>query len=150
MSELSKKVSYIRGLADGLELSAESNEGKIITQLLELVGEMADEIEELENNLAETDELVDELSGDVLDILQELYDEDEDDEDDYDDLIDDDDYDYDEQDDLYEIECPHCHEDVMIEFDMIDEDNAIICPNCHEEIPLEFDFDDDSNIIGNG
>lgn len=144
MSELSKKVSYIRGLADGLELNTESNEGRIITQLLELVGEMADEIEALQNDLAETDELVDELSGDVLDILQDIYDdEDEDDEDDYDDFIDDDDYDYEEQDDLYEIECPHCHEDVMIEFDMIDEDNAIICPNCHEEIPLEFDFDDD-------
>ena len=146
MSELSKKVSYIRGLADGLKLSEESNEGKIITELLDLVGEMADEIEELQNGLAETDELVDEMSGDLLDLLQEIYDdaEDEDGEDDYDDFLDDDDYDdYDDEDDLYEIECPHCHEDVMIEFDMIDEDNAIICPNCHEEIPLEFDFDDD-------
>ena len=145
MNELSKKVSYIRGLADGLELNTESNEGKIIAQLLELVGEMADEIEALQNDLAETDELVDELSGDVLDILQDIYDDEDefDEDDDYDDFIDDDDYDYEEQDDLYEIECPHCHEDVMIEFDMIDEDNAIICPNCHEEIPLEFDFDDD-------
>ena len=145
MSELSKKVSYIRGLADGLELNTESNEGRIIAQLLELVGEMADEIEALQNDLAETDELVDELSGDVLDILQDIYDDEDefDEDDDYDDFIDDDDYDYEEQDDLYEIECPHCHEDVMIEFDMIDEDNAIICPNCHEEIPLEFEFDDD-------
>ena len=143
MSELSKKVSYIRGLADGLELNKESNEGKIIAQLLELVGEMADEIEALQDDLAETDELVDEMSGDLLDLLREVYDDEDEENDDYDDLIDDDDYDYEDQDDLYEIECPHCHEDVMIEFDMIDEDNAIICPNCHEEIPLEFDFDDD-------
>ena len=91
MNELSKKASYIKGLADGLELNKDSNEGKIITQLLELVGEMADEIEELQGGLAETDELVDEMSGDLLDLLQEVYDDEDDEDDDYDDLMDDDD-----------------------------------------------------------
>ncbi len=142
MSELSKRAAYIKGLADGLDLDTNSGEGKIIAQLLELAGDMAEEIESLRISLDETDELVDEMSGDLLDIMHEMYDDEDDGE--LDDIMDDDDYEYDDdEDDLYEIECPHCHEDVMIEFDMIDEDNAIICPNCHEEIPLEFDFDDD-------
>ena len=31
----------------------------------------------------------------------------------------------------------------MIDFDKIDEENGIICPHCHEEIILEFDCDCD-------
>ena len=135
MNDISKRASYIKGLADGLNIDNQSNEGKIIVQLLSLVCDMADEIEELKGNISDIDEL-NEMADDVLDMSKKLGDGD------YDDLTDDD-YDYDDEDDLYEIECPHCHEDVMIEFDMIDEDNSIICPNCHEEIPLEFDFDDD-------
>ena len=57
MSELSKKAAYIKGLADGLDLEADSSEGKIITQLVALVGEMADEIEELQNQVDDMDEL---------------------------------------------------------------------------------------------
>ena len=47
--------------------------------------------------------------------------------------------------DYFEIQCPNCGEDVMIDFDMIDDDNAIVCPNCHEEIELEFDCDCDDD-----
>ena len=52
--------------------------------------------------------------------------------------------------DYFEIQCPNCGEDVMIDFDMIDDDNAIVCPNCHEEIELEFDCncDDDDCDCG--
>ena len=65
---------------------------------------------------------------------------------DYDDSDDYDDDDYDSDgNDYFEIQCPNCGEDVMIDFDMIDDDNAIVCPNCHEEIELEFDCDCDDD-----
>ena len=61
-----------------------------------------------------------------------------------DDFMDDYDDDYDSDgNDYFEIQCPNCGEDVMIDFDMIDDDNAIVCPNCHGEIELEFDVDED-------
>ena len=44
---------------------------------------------------------------------------------------------------FFEIQCPNCGEDVMIDFDTIDEENGIVCPHCHEEIILEFDCDCD-------
>ena len=48
----------------------------------------------------------------------------------------------DEDDDEYfEIECPNCKEDVLVNFDDID--NGIVCPHCSEEIELEFDTDDE-------
>ena len=45
--------------------------------------------------------------------------------------------------DFFEIECPNCHEDVLIDYDMLDDEKGIVCPNCHEEIDLEIDTDDD-------
>ena len=47
--------------------------------------------------------------------------------------------------DFFEIECPNCKEDVMIDFDALDEDKGIICPNCNQEIQLEFECDCDSD-----
>ncbi|MBO4468382.1 MAG: hypothetical protein J5766_03685, partial [Clostridia bacterium] len=43
-------------------------------------------------------------------------------------------------DELYEIECPECHDVIYLDDDMIDE-GGIECPNCGTE--LEFDFDCD-------
>ena len=36
MSNLTDRVSYIKGLAEGLKLDTEKNEGKIIEKMLEL------------------------------------------------------------------------------------------------------------------
>lgn len=137
MSEFSKKVSYLRGYAEGMELDSSSPEGKLILKMLDVMDEMAaavnsiqDELDVLREDIELNDELVDDVYSQVFS---------DDDEIDDDALFDD----YDTQDDLYEMECPNCHEDVMIEFDMINDDNAIVCPNCHKEIPLEFDFDED-------
>ena len=45
--DISKKVAYIKGLADGLELDKESKEGKIIAAMLDVLDEMADTITEM-------------------------------------------------------------------------------------------------------
>ena len=38
---ISEKSAYIKGLADGLDYDKESAEGKLITALIDIVGEMA-------------------------------------------------------------------------------------------------------------
>ena len=87
--------------------------------------------------------------NDINDDLEELedfvYDLEDDDYDDYD-LEDDDDEDYDFEDDdmgFFEIHCPNCKEDIMVDFEALDDDAPIICPNCNQEIELEFDCDCD-------
>ena len=37
MSNLSDRVSYLQGLAEGLKLDTEKNEGKLIEKILELL-----------------------------------------------------------------------------------------------------------------
>ena len=142
MSNLSNQVSYLKGLAEGMNLSEKSEEGKLIAKLIDVLSDAADELDAL---WARNDEL--EMRIDELD--EEMYAAEMDIDAIYDDIegdVDDDDfldmYD-DEDDDLFEISCPECGEDVVVDFDMLDEENNIVCPNCHKDIELEFDMDDD-------
>lgn len=154
MSDLSNQVSYLKGLAEGMNISEMSEEGKLIAKLIGVLSDAADELDALWARNDELEMRIDELDEEMyaaeMDI-DAIYDdiENNSDIDDYDDYIDDEDdddlfdmYD-DEDDDLFEIMCPECGEDVVVDFDMLDEENNIVCPNCHKDIELEFDMDDD-------
>jgi predicted Zn finger-like uncharacterized protein len=153
MNELSKKVSYLKGYSDGLGIDTESNEGKIIDKLLEIVDLMAEKIDELEERIKTDEELIDDLGDDVDAILEDMYSDDDDDlDDDYDDEDDDDEFDYfddldeeldDEGGDLFEMHCPECGEDFMIDYDSIMGDEALRCPHCNKRIELDVEFDED-------
>lgn len=148
MKDLIKKAAYLKGYADGLDISPKSDEGKIIIKLLEVVNEMASAIAELEDRVCDVEDVTDELDECVFDIAEDLYGDDDYGDDDYDDEDDDFINDYENEydgEDYFEIQCPSCGEDVMVDFDMLDDDNAIVCPNCHEEIELDFDCDCDED-----
>lgn len=152
MSGISKEIAYLKGLAEGMKISDKSDEGKLIGKMLEVLSDAADEIEalwerndELEERFMELDEEIYAAEMDIDNLYDDFEDAvcDEDDDDfdfmDYDDEFDDD------GDDLFEIMCPECGEDVVVDFDMLDEENNIVCPNCHKDIELEFDMDDEDD-----
>ena len=126
---LTEKAAYIKGLFDMSEISTETKEGKIISEMLTLLGDMADKIKALEEDNKELHEYVEELDHDLGEVEEEIY-FDEDDYD-YDDLNDDEDYDG-EDEEFYEIECPSCGEIVC--FDDSLSVNELICPACGEKI----------------
>ena len=66
MEDLIKKVSYLKGYADGLDLSPKSDEGKLIIKLLDVMSEMADTIEELNSRVDDVEDVVDELDDCVF------------------------------------------------------------------------------------
>lgn len=148
MEYIAKKVEYLRGYADALEISDNTAEGKVLKQIISVLEEMASEIDSVVNDSADMKEQI----GDIFEILaDESYDGDEDyDNDDFDpeDSCDEDGEDI----DYFEIQCPNCKEDVLIDYDMIDEDNSIVCPNCHREIELICDCgcDDDDDCCDCG
>ena len=76
MEDLIKKVSYLKGYADGLDLSPKSDEGKLIIKLLDVMSEMADTIEELNSRVDDVEDVVDGLDVCVLEIADDLYGED--------------------------------------------------------------------------
>ena len=116
---ITEKAAYLKGLFDGYEIDATKKEGKIISELLVLVADMADEISALKADNRELHEYVEELDHDLGEVEEELYFED-----DYDDEDEDEDSEY------YEIVCPSCGEVVC--FDDTLEEDELICPACGE------------------
>ena len=85
MCKLTEQVVYLQGLADGFEIDEKSKEGKLITAMLAVMADMAEEITELSADLDEIYEYVEELDEDMAELEEEVYDElDDDDDDDYD------------------------------------------------------------------
>ena len=150
---ISEKSAYLKGLMDGLKLDTESNEGKMIAAIVDLLGDVTKKLTAVEDTTIAISDELDEIEEDLDAIEDFIMDEDDDD---YDD--DDDDYDYDFDDDeddedydeegfdfgdeestIYEVVCA-CGE--VIDFDEETlEKGSMTCPNCGET--LEFSLEDE-------
>ena len=147
---LSEKAAYLRGLMDGLKLDTDSTEGKMISAIVDLLGDMSKKVTDIEDTTIAISDELDEIEEDLDAIEDFIMDEEEDDEDD--DYYDYDDEDEDEFDDegfdfgdedstIYEVECA-CGE--IIDFDEETlEQGSMVCPNCGET--LEFSLEDDED-----
>jgi hypothetical protein len=132
-----EKAAYIKGLADGMELKAETKEDKMIIALLSLVEEMAETIDEMKGKMSDLEDYVEELDEDLGEVeeilLEELGDEDEECDGDCEsccldcDLDDEEEYD----DEYFEVVCPACGD--VINFDATIDPENLACPNCGEK-----------------
>ena len=148
---ISEKAAYLKGLMEGLKLDTEAAEGKMICAMVELLGDMAKKVTDIEDTTIAISDELDEIEED-LDAIEDFImdeddDEDYDDYDDYDDDYEDDDdfedyeegFEYGDEDSIiYEVECP-CGNIINFDEDTLEE-GSIICPNCGET--LEFSVDD--------
>jgi ribosomal protein S27E len=133
----SEKVAYLKGLAEGLSVDKESKEGKLLTAIMDILEDVALDIEDLEQNSWDLGEALDQISDDLSDVEDIVYDDDDDDEEE--DNEEDDDLDEDEDDEqtvFYEVTCPACDNTITIDQDVLSL-GSIECPNCGES--LEFD-----------
>ena len=137
MSNLSDRVSYLKGLAEGLKLDTEKNEGKLIEKMLELLSDMAQEYDELRADHDDLSEFVESIDADLGDLEDAVYGDEED--------GDEDDGDEDDGEDgnLVEYTCPHCGEEMTFEVDSFDFDEDYLCPNCHQPLFPETPDEDD-------
>ena len=87
--ELNKKAAYLQGLVDGLGVDESTKEGKIIKAMAALLGEMADAIAAMDEDLTHAYDQINDLSEELEDLEADLY-EDEDAEDEDDDAADED------------------------------------------------------------
>ena len=125
--EILEKVAYMKGLAEGLSLDTKTKEGKLLTVMMDILEDIALEIEDIREEQAELEEGMDAISDDLSDVETYLYEMDgEYDEDDED-----------EDGEVYETTCPNCEEEILFD-ETILEDGCVQCPNCGEK--LEFDL----------
>ena len=149
---ISEKAAYLKGLMEGLNLDTDKAEGKLISAMVELLGDVTKKLTDVENTTIAISDELDEIEED-LDaiedyILDEEDDYDEDDYDDYDDFDDDDDdydeegFDYGDEDSIiYEVKCT-CGNIINFDEETLEE-GSIICDQCGET--LEFTFEDDED-----
>ena len=143
---ISEKSAYLKGLMDGLKLNTEADEGKMIAAIVDMLGDLARKVTDIEETTIAISDELDEIEEDLDAIEDYILDEEED----YDDFEDE----WDEEDDLeegfdfgdedstiYEVECA-CGEIINFDEEVL-EAGSMICPNCGET--LEFSLEDDED-----
>ena len=153
---ISEKAAYLKGLMDGLNLDTEKAEGKMISAIVDLLGDVTKRLSDVEettiaisDELDEIEEDLDAIEDYILDEEDEdYYDEDEDDFEDFED----DDYGFDDEEEfdegfdfgdedsiIYEVKCV-CGNVINFDEDTLEE-GSIVCDECGEL--LEFSLDED-------
>ncbi len=124
MGYLTERVSYLRGLVDGIKLDENTPESRIFGEIIELLDDMASSIENI-------DEKQNDISEDLADTQEDLYDFLYGDEDETED---------DEGDEEFyeEFRCPNCGEILPVDDELLesDEDITLKCPGCGEEVTI--------------
>ena len=145
---LTERCAYIKGLAEGLNMNADTAEAKLIGALIELCNEMAEEIECLGEDVEDLIDYCEELDEDLGDVEEVILEE-----------FDDEDYDNEDEEfecdgdccncfedcelndeEFYEIECPSCGEIVCFDEDV--DSDELICPACGEKLGCIVEEDD--------
>ncbi len=124
MSDLTNRAAYLKGLADGMKLDCDSNEGKLLNEIIALLGDITSEIEMIDDEQGFIADKIDDID-ESIDILCEEVFEDE---------I----YEYDDdEDEEFAIKCEKCGQDVFLSYEDLEYDD-LACPYCNE--PIEIDF----------
>ena len=145
---ISEKSAYLKGLMDGLKLNTESDEGKMIAAIVDLLGDLTRKVTDIEDTTIAISDELDEIEED-LDAIEDFI---MDDEDEYDDE-DEDDFDWDDEDEdyeegfdfgdedttIYEVKCI-CGNVIAFDEETL-EAGSIVCDECGET--LEFSFEDE-------
>ena len=151
---LSEKSAYLKGLMEGMKLSTETDEGKMIAAIVELLGDVTKTLGDVqETTIAISDEL-DEIEDD-LDAIEDFImsmDEDEYDDDDFED--EDEDFDFDDMEEgfdfgdeettIYEVTCA-CGEVIAFDEETLEE-GSIVCENCGETLEFSFEDEDEEEL----
>ena len=152
---ISEKAAYLKGLMDGLQLDTEKAEGKMISAIVELLGDVTKKLTDVEDTTiaisGELDEIEEDLDA-IEDYILEVEDDLDEEEDDYYDEEDEDDYGFDDDEDyeegfdfgdedsiIYEVKCV-CGNVINFDEDTLEE-GSIVCDECGEL--LEFSLEDE-------
>ncbi len=126
MSDLTNQAAYLKGLADGMKLDTEKNEGKLLNEIIGFLGSLATELDLLDQEQGFIADKIDDLEDEIDVIGTEVFDE------------------YCDCDDEYQITCENCGEELIVAEEDL-EDGEILCPTCGETIEFDFFCDSDED-----
>ncbi len=146
--DICEKIAYIKGLAEGLNLDETKPEGKVLLAIIDLLGDITEEICDIEDGCDELMEQIDAVDEDLSALEDFIYEDDE----------------CDcgcgcgsdcdcgcqegeectcgcQDSEVYEIECPACNDIIYLDEEMLAEE-GMVCPNCGTDLEFDFDFED--------
>lgn len=121
---INERVAYIKGLAEGMKLDTEKGEGKLISEILEVLEDIGYEVTDLEDEVYDLEDQVEVIDEDLGDLEEDYYD--------------------DECgccdccDSPYEVVCPSCGETIYLDEDDLNCE-SMDCPFCGEKLELDLD-----------
>ena len=133
---MKEKAAYLKGLIDGLGIDETTKEGKVIKAMSELLGELAEAVDAIDEDVTHAYDQINDLSEELEDLEADLYEDDDTDDDDEEPEEDAEDAENSGDDDdnadvagepYYEVACPACGNTVYVSEDDLDAGEAI-CP----------------------
>ncbi|MFO7173853.1 MAG: AraC family transcriptional regulator [Bacillota bacterium] len=124
MEGLRSRVAYLSGLVEGLAIEDGSAQGRVLAEMVGILGEMAEAIDEVREAQEELAGYIDEVDEDLTDLAGDLYLPDGEEEDD------------DEDDDdagLAKLHCPNCGQLLALAAGVLADQNqgmSVVCPGC--------------------
>ena len=149
---ITEKSAYLKGLMEGLKISTESDEGKLLSAVVDLLGDMTRKITDIEDTTIAISDELDEIEEDLDAIEDFIMDEDDEDDDDVWDDDDEDDWDEepeegfdfgDEDSIIYEVTCA-CGNVIAFDESVL-EKGSLVCPECGETLEFSVEEDDEEN-----
>lgn len=131
MGNLKEQVAYLHGLTKGLNLSESSAEGKMLLKIVDVLDDVAEEMQCMSIAQEDLETYVETIDEDLTDLEDEVYadeyEEAEPDEvDEYEIIADD------HNEEFVEVACPVCLEEVTFESSILDDEDPVevTCPYC--------------------
>lgn len=123
MTDLKARVAYLQGLSAGLDLKADTREGKLLSGIIEVLDEFADSVSELEEAQNQLEDYIESIDEDLFHLEDEIYDDADAEEDNF-------------AGEYLEADCPRCGETVCFDSDILEDDDIVevTCPNCDEVV----------------
>ena len=172
MSKLTDRISYLKGLAEGLKLNADKDSNRMILEILDVLQETAQDLSQLTEAHNELNDYVESIDDDLAELEEDLFDDDdeyyEDDDDDDDDGYefgdaedddkcscgcgghhhddedeDEDDDEGDDEDEVITYACHHCNHELQFKASDVDFDEDYRCPACGKPVFPELTEDDE-------
>ena len=137
---ISEKVAYIQGLFVGMELDkSEMKVARILSEVLDVLQEVGQQLDGMDAAMDQFDEELDALGDTVADLEEAVFDDEDEQDADF--------GDGDGEEDFFEIPCPTCGEDLLVDDEALAA-GVVDCPACGGKFALS--FEDEEEHPGDG
>lgn len=139
---ITEKVAYIQGLFEGMELDkSDAKAARILSEVLDVLREVGQQLDGMDAAMDEFDEELDALEDTVAGLEDAVFDGGDGQDEDFDGG------DGDEDEDFFEIPCPTCGEDLVVDDEALAA-GVVDCPVCGGKFALSFEDGEDGGPNG--